>query len=213
MLVGTDLPQTDVLRSVDRVVTRGIAVEPWLGNTRVDDRCTPRRPVLYLVAPNARPPRWLGVLEDWVRLPADPADIDIRADLLLARTAHLGAVPVNVDEEILRFGRKIVVLSPLEARLMDVLLRRGGEVVTRDEATRVMWPNGSPPDPRALDNRLLTLRKRIAHLPLHIRTIRCRGLMLTWPIGQVSGRSPEGTDRCSDPGRSAPDGGNASSRS
>jgi len=53
-----------------------------------DDRPTDRA-VLWLVPPNVDPPRGLGVLEDWIRLPASTEDLEARHTTLALRAAML----------------------------------------------------------------------------------------------------------------------------
>lgn len=165
--------------ALHRIAARGVSVQPWLGHSHADDgplTC----PVLYLVAADDRAPARWGDLEDWVRLPVESDELHARADRLVSRAALVGAVPMEVDDDVLRVGDSLVILSPLEGRLLCLLLTRRGESVSREAATAALWPDEPPADTRALDNRLKTLRQRISDLPLRIHTLRGRGLMLSW---------------------------------
>jgi DNA-binding response OmpR family regulator len=75
-------------------------------------------------------------------------------------------------------GEHIVILSEQEERLVRALADRPGQLVPRDELQLAVWPDGAPADPRALDNRVKTLRARLRGLPLRIHTIRGQGLLL-----------------------------------
>jgi hypothetical protein len=171
----------------------GLRIEPWLddaagppGHPDHPDDPAPRPatgPTLYLVPADADPPPCADELEDWIRLPIDIDELRLRADRLMARAQLLGAVPIDVDDDgVLRVGSRLVILSPLEARLVRLLLARRGELVTRDQAVAAMWPDGPPADPRALDNRVKNLRARISALPIRLSTVRARGLILEWVV-------------------------------
>lgn len=161
------------------VSLRGVQVERAT-LTRPSRSAEPaEHPVLYLVEPDEDPPPSWGELEDWVRLPVDPDEVYERGDRLIARAAAAGASWTYVDDDdVLRAGTSLVPLSPLEAQLVRMLLDQVGEVVSREELEAALWPDGSPGDTRALDNRLTRLRRRIEELPVRIHTVRGRGFML-----------------------------------
>jgi DNA-binding response OmpR family regulator len=173
---------SDTTRSLDRlpvaiswVESRGIETRPWPspdGHPHTD------HPVLYLVEPGAEAPR-CGPLEDWVREPVDTDELFARADRLLVRARELGASLTRVDGDgTLRVGDQIIILSDQEARLMRALLDQVGQLVLREDLTAAVWPDDPPADPRALDNRLKTLRQRLRGVPLKIHTVRGWGLLL-----------------------------------
>lgn len=170
-----------VARALNRIAEAGITVQPWTSRDHTGDGKDVDHPILYLVEPDAEPPRSWGPLEDWVRTTVDSQDLYYRADRLLDRAFHLGAMPVSLDEDdILRIGRSLTILSVLEARLLRALLAEPGEVVSRQAATDALWPHSLPADPRALDNRLKNLRQRLKGLPFRVHTVRGRGLLLEW---------------------------------
>ena len=137
------------------------------------------RPVLYLIDADAPPPATWGELEDWVRLPADPGELYHRADRLISRAAGTTTSGVRIDQDdVLRSGGQLVPLTPVEARLVELLLDNVGELVARDTLESWLWPDGLPPDGRALDNRVKRLRHRLDGLPVHIHTVRGRGFLL-----------------------------------
>ncbi len=122
-------------------------------------------------------------LEDWIRLPADDADIDARCQAVADRAvSHLPARPELDPDGVLRSGPDWVSLPPVEARLMGALLDRFGAVVSRDQLARAGWPKGAP-GRNALDVHMLRVRRRIAPLSLVIKTVRSRGYLLeTEPV-------------------------------
>lgn len=166
-----------VARAISWISTRGVELRPWHGLSRPPSD-SPDHPILYLVEPGVEPPPCHD-FEDWVRLPLDVTELNTRADRLIAWSREVGSVYTRVDEDdVLRVGDEIVVLSQLEARLMRTLIDSMGMLVLRADLIAAVWPDGEPADPRALYNRVKSLRARLAGLPLRIHTIHSRGLIL-----------------------------------
>lgn len=132
---------------------------------------------LLLVEGGAPPPALLDDLEDWIRLPADEADLQARIEVLAARAPRSSTGPAIDDDGLVRFEGRWVSLPPVEARLMGALIDRYGAVVSRDALGRAGWPQGAP-GRNALDVHVLRLRRRVAALDLVIRTVRSRGYLL-----------------------------------
>lgn len=173
--------------------TTGAALAPairWVASRGVEVVVEPRRgrpvpagaadhPTLVLVAVGEPAPQGWGELEDWIRLPSDPAEVYARAQRLIARAEAAGAAWTFVDDDdVLRAGARLVPLGPLEARLVRHLLERADTLVPRRELEAALWPDGAPTDPRALDNRLTRLRRRLQGIPVEILTVRGRGFLL-----------------------------------
>ena len=113
-------------------------------------------------------------MEDWIRLPADERDLQVRVETLSQRTV---VEPTLDGDGVLRCGPKWVALPPIEARLVELLLARYGKVVGRQALARHGWP-GEEPSRNVLDVHVLRLRRRIEPLGLSIRTVRKRGYVL-----------------------------------
>ncbi|WP_426571414.1 winged helix-turn-helix domain-containing protein [Aquihabitans sp. McL0605] len=160
------------------ISTRGVETRGWPARGHGSAADPTDHPVLYLVDQGAEPPA-CSLLEDWIRLPLELDELIARTDRLIARSRRAGSVFTRVDEDdVLRVGDDMVVLSPLEARLLRPLIDSMGMLVTRDELIEAIWPEDVPADPRALDNRTKAVRQRIEGLPLRIHTVRGRGLLL-----------------------------------
>jgi DNA-binding response OmpR family regulator len=135
---------------------------------------------LLLVEGAAEAPIPEDLLEDWVRVPADEADVQARVEGLRLRAAAVSAVdrvPELDPDGLLRLDGQWVSLPPVEARLMAALLERMGAVVSRDQLAKSGWPRGAP-GRNALDVHMLRLRRRIAPVGLAIKTVRSRGYLL-----------------------------------
>jgi hypothetical protein len=163
------------------IVAHGVAVEQWSPDgpdPGSADRLR-RRPILFLVRPGADPPDFSDDLADWIQLPGDAEELLARARTLMARARMAGMVLTYVDaDDVLRVGDRLAVLSPIEARIMRILLDRLGTVVSREEINQEIWPAKAPNDFSTLNNRVKLLRGHIAKLPLRIHTVRRRGLLL-----------------------------------
>ncbi len=143
------------------------------------------RPRLLLVEDGAPPPLVVDDIEDWIRVPADEADVRARADGLSRRADSRWGLPDLDDDGVLRVGTRWVALPPVEARLTEALLGRIGAVVSRDALSRAGWPAGAP-GRNALDVHVLRLRRRLSGLGLAIRTVRSRGYLLERADGNVA---------------------------
>ena len=59
------------------------------------------------------------------------------------------------DDGLLRYGRQLVLLSPVESRVAHVLVERLGQVVAPDIVTSAGWTDGAP----ATNTVAVTLRR------------------------------------------------------
>jgi hypothetical protein len=72
-----------------------VALVPWPDDdAALDDLALVGRPRILLVAPTAPPPDVRDPLEDWVRVPVDHGDVEVRARRL-ARIALARRSPAN----------------------------------------------------------------------------------------------------------------------
>jgi Transcriptional regulatory protein, C terminal len=132
---------------------------------------------LLLVASEAEPPGRLGFLEDWMRLPLDPAEFATRRAELLRRMGE--AQPLTLDEDgLVRRGRSWVALSPLEVALFRPLLENRGRVVARSDLLTSARDHSTATDPSFLDTYIRRLRDRVGPLGATIRTVRGVGHLL-----------------------------------
>jgi len=133
---------------------------------------------LLLVEGGEEPPVPTDLLEDWIRVPADEGDVQVRVEGLRRRAAVLhDAVPELDPDGLLRLDGRWVSLPPVEARLTGALLERFGAVVSREQLAKAGWPRGAP-GRNALDVHMLRLRRRIGPVGLSIKTVRSRGYLL-----------------------------------
>jgi two-component system, OmpR family, response regulator len=134
-------------------------------------------PRLLLVRPPAPAPLVDECEEDWVRLPADDADVRARVLALAARSARHRPGPRVGSDGRLRHGGQWIALSPIEHRLAAALAEKFGEVVDSQRLTRVAWLREGISD-GALRVHLTRLRRRLRPLALDVQNVRGRGYLM-----------------------------------
>jgi DNA-binding response OmpR family regulator len=139
--------------------------------TEVQRLAAGRIPRLLLVRPEADPPAADDCEQDWVRLPADPRDLGARLAALGRRARRHQALPEIDEHGRLHLRGQWVPTSPIEQRLLDLLVERFGAVVPGDDLRDRAWP-GQKPSGTALRVHMTRLKRRIAPLGLDIRGVR-----------------------------------------
>ena len=150
-------------------------------------------PVLMLTARGEVVDRVLGLklgADDYVQKNCDPMELMARIEALLRRSASVVAAPdraefgtVRVDfrkHEVTRDG-KPVTLSPVEFRLLEYLIQRRGEVVTREELLENVWSVQADTLSRTVDVHIAGLRRKIeadSRYPRFLLTIKGSGYKL-----------------------------------
>jgi hypothetical protein len=133
-------------------------------------------PRLLLVEQGVAPPAVTSCLEDWLRLPADDADIRAHLVALADRAARHPAVPALDEFGQLSHRDATVFLSPIDQGLAEVLVANFGHAVATVDLTARAWPQGGRGV--ALRVHVSRLRRHIEPLGLTIRSIRGYGYVL-----------------------------------
>ena len=145
------------------------------------------QPCVWLVPRGVAPPEVWADIEDWVRVPADPAELMARLEAVTARAnASPAALEVD-DDDLLWCDDRCVALSALEGRLMRALVESPRQVVSYASLVEHGWPHGTRDPGTALHAPMKLLRRKIAPLELSIHTVSNRGYLLETPPGS-SGR-------------------------
>lgn len=140
-------------------------------------------PRLLVLEGSCPPPPCSDVLEDWVRPPVGHEEVRARAAALQARA--LASIPTLDCSDIVRFGGHWIALSPIDVRLMRVLLDNYQCLVPREDLVAAIWPEGQPRR-NALDLRVLRLRRRLLATRLTIRTVWRKGYLLDCDPGDTT---------------------------
>jgi DNA-binding response OmpR family regulator len=147
-----------------------------------------KTPIILLTAKTQEAEKVLGLdvgADDYVTKPFSPRELRARIRALLRRTA-----PEN-GEEVYRFGPCELDLARFELRrdgrrldttttelkLLAAFVRQRGRVLTRDRLLDEVWGSGISVTDRAVDNHIVSLRKKIEDEPAAPRyLISVRGL-------------------------------------
>ena len=127
--------------------------------------------------------------DDYLKKPFALEELLARVRALLRRkdgTEQLfienGDLRVDVREREASLRGNALDLSPTEFDILEVLSRRLGHIVTRDELLKKIWGVAGS-DTRTVDVHISRLRKKLddGKLPrLSAQTLRGRGYKLTW---------------------------------
>jgi DNA-binding response OmpR family regulator len=138
-----------------------------------------RQPRMLLVAPDAPVPELLDDLEDWLREPAHPADVDARsAELARRGDAAARRRPVLDDDGLLRHRDRWVAIPDGQVDVVHLLLERLGRLVTTEALRAVYEATGGSGHPDSLRTLVARLNRRVGQVGLRLVTIRGRGVLL-----------------------------------
>jgi DNA-binding response OmpR family regulator len=132
-------------------------------------------PIIMLTARGEEIDRVLGLeigADDYLTKPFSLRELLARVRTRLRRRPAFSAGPiparyrfgdVEIDFERLRAERqgRPLELSAKEFDLLRLLIRRRGEVLTRDEILKQVWGYDEPPLTRTVDTHILRLRHKI----------------------------------------------------
>jgi DNA-binding response OmpR family regulator len=144
-------------------------------------------PIIMLTARTQEAEKELGLdsgADDYVTKPFSLRELRARIRAQLRRSTRLrerifrfGDCEVDFDRAELRRGRRLVDVTPLELRLLDVFLRHRGRVLSRDQLIELAWGHGTAITDRAVDTHVFNLRKKIEAVPSEPRfLVGVRGL-------------------------------------
>lgn len=128
--------------------------------------------------------------DDYIKKPFSLAELVARVRALLRRTAGKeaartiedGDLRIDLDDEMTFIRNETVDLSPTEFRLLELLARRMGRTVSREELLGKIWSFYGG-DTRTVDVHVSRLRKKLddgKRPALVIQSLRGRGYRLAW---------------------------------
>ena len=146
-----------------------------------------RTPILMLTARAQETEKVMGLdlgADDYVTKPFSPHELRARVRALLRRAADpapevyvFGDNEVDFSRGELRRYGKPVQATPLEFKLLTVLVRNRGKLLTRDQILETVWGQGVSVIDRVVDNQILGLRRKIEEDPAQPRyLISVRGM-------------------------------------
>lgn len=134
-------------------------------------------PRVLVIAADADPLVCDDPIEDWLRAPVDPGELEERRRVVLGRYQRR-TQGVHVDAEgRLRVGPAAVALSPLQRAALFPLLHQLGRPVARSVVEEEYLAAGGH-HPRGLRSVLDRLRPRLATVGLSLHVLRGGGVLL-----------------------------------
>lgn len=144
-------------------------------------------PVLMLTAKSTESDKVMGLgigADDYMTKPFGVRELQARVAALLRRASvnasvgktagsfHFASLRVNAAKRILvESSGDEVELSEHEVALLRFLSAHPGEIVSRDALLNGVWGASYDGTSRTLDNRILTLRKKLGDAARHIETV------------------------------------------
>ena len=143
-------------------------------------------PILMLTARSQEMDKVVGLevgADDYVTKPFSIKELLARIRAHLRRAAKqvadiesftFGDVELNFKKYLARKGGQALDLSAREFEILRYLVRRRGEIVTRDQLLDEVWGYDSTPVTRTVDNHIARLRQKIEpdpSAPRHIITV------------------------------------------
>ena len=102
---------------------------------------------------------------------------------------RIGDFELDLRAGELREGQRTVLLQEQPFRLLRMLVECGGEVVTREEIQKTLWPNDTVVEfDKSITAAIKRLRKALgdsAEEPKYIETVARRGYRLRVPVIRV----------------------------
>ena len=149
-------------------------------------------PILMLTARGQESEKVVGFevgADDYVVKPFGPRELRARIAALLRRShspaapaqTRIGDAEVDFDRAEIRRGDAVMPLTPLEFRLLRVLIGARGRILTREQLISEAWGTSTFVTDRVVDNHIGSLRRKIeadAAEPRYLRNVRGLGYCL-----------------------------------
>jgi DNA-binding response OmpR family regulator len=146
--------------------------------------------IMLLTARTGETDKVLGLdvgADDYVTKPYSPKELRARIRALLRRTMadtatagiiRFGDCELDLTRAELRRGGKPIPTTPLEFKLLGLLARRAGRVLTRGILIDEVWGTDIAITERVVDNQIANLRKKIEPSPAtprYLKSVRSIG--------------------------------------
>ncbi len=142
-----------------------------------------RTPIIMLTAKTQEAERILGLefgADDYVTKPFSPNELRARITAVLRRGApdaakgiyRFGDCDVDFDRAEIRRAGRPVDATALEFRILSVLIRSRGRVLTRGQLIQQAWGENTFVGDRVVDTHILNLRKKIEPAPADPQFVR-----------------------------------------
>jgi DNA-binding response OmpR family regulator len=148
------------------------------------DPATEAIPILMLTARTGEMDRVVGLelgADDYVTKPFSPREVVVRIKKLLARAGgpagpamplRYGELEIDAPKHEVKISGEVVALTATEFRLLEILARQRGRVLTRDQLLRDVWGYDTPIDSRTVDTHMRRLREKLGGTARFLETVR-----------------------------------------
>ena len=146
-------------------------------------------PILLITARTSQEDKLRGFrlgIDDYLSKPFSLAELAARLQAVLSRSRKTGAEPdknlawnelrMDLGKRQVWCGGKPVLLTPTEFRMLEILIRKQGSVVTEEELRQEIWGSERPVDSSAVRRYVWLLRQKIEEDPAKpARVLAVRG--------------------------------------
>jgi two-component system phosphate regulon response regulator PhoB len=149
---------------------------------------TSRIPILMLTAKTAEEDKVAGFevgADDYVTKPFSPREVILRVRAVARRKpdqgsgkaipARAGLITMDRAEMSATIGGKKLVLTSTEFRLLELLVRRAGQIQSRDTLLSEVWGYQANLDTRTVDTHVRRLREKLGRAGRLVETVRGSG--------------------------------------
>ncbi len=123
--------------------------------------------------------------DDFQIKPIDPGELRLRLSGLAARRSGKGAnvleygpLRLHLDTRDISLDGKSIELTPRERSVLQILMREGGSVVSKDYIASRIFSMDDNAAPSAIETYVSRLRRKVTHPGLQIRTMHGLGYLL-----------------------------------
>jgi hypothetical protein len=142
------------------------------------------RPRLLLLSRQCLAPVCADELEDWVREPLDPEELEVRSAKLQHFAGQRALRPCLDEHGLIRVADRWVDLPPVQRPVAALLVSRFGRVVTAEEIQAVYLDAGGSMHPKAVKAMIGRVKRRLGELDLVLTNVRDQGYILEGgPVG------------------------------
>jgi len=130
-----------------------------------------KTPIIILTARIQEAEKILGLdlgADDYVTKPFSLRELRSRIRAVLRRTQpesadvhRSGDLEIDFSRGELRRGGRTIELTPIEYRLLCAFVRAKGRLLSREQLTEAGWGPGTEVNDRAVDNHVVSLRRKI----------------------------------------------------
>ena len=149
-------------------------------------RAQANTPIIMLTAKNEEYDRIIGFesgADDYVAKPFSPKELMLRINAVLKRTRRakerapvcIGRMQFSAAGQWLEVDGVRSDLTSKETELLDYLMSRPGEIISREELCSAVWGGTIPGSSRTVDTHIKQLRKAMQSCSGYITTIYGRG--------------------------------------